>query len=54
MGGGNLKEKAKPTSKNPGETPSEGNALENKPEVAPTPVPEVAVKKSILSTRNKA
>ncbi|MCW8932764.1 MAG: energy transducer TonB [Gammaproteobacteria bacterium] len=50
MGGGNLKEKAKPTSKNPGETPSEGNSLENKPEVAPTPVPEVAVKKSILST----
>ena len=50
MGGGNLKEKAKPTSKNPGETPSEGNALENKPEVAPTPVPEVAVEKSILST----
>ncbi len=50
MGGGNLKEKAKPTSKNPGETPSEGNALENKPEVAPTPVPEIVEKKSILST----
>lgn len=49
-GGGNLKEKAKPTSKNPGEIPSEGNALENRTEVAPAPVPEVAEKKSILST----
>ncbi|MCP3851298.1 MAG: TonB family protein [Gammaproteobacteria bacterium] len=50
MGGGNLKEKAKPTSKNPGETPSEGNAVENKPAVAPAPVPEVVSEKSILST----
>jgi len=50
IGGGNIKEKAKPTSKNPGETPSEGNALENKPEVAPTPVPRKIEKKSILST----
>ncbi len=51
MGGGNLKEKAKPTSKNPGETPTEGNALENKPEVTPLPVPEVKEKKSILSAQ---
>lgn len=50
MGGGNLKEKAKPTSKNPGEKPSEGNSLENKAEVAPAPVPQVVEKKSILST----
>jgi len=51
MGGGNLKEKAKPTSKDPGETPSEGNALENRPEVAPAPVPVVVEEKSILSTQ---
>ena len=50
VGGGNLKEKAKPTSKNPGEKPNEGNALENRPEVAPTPVAQVIEKKSILST----
>ena len=50
MGGGNVKDKTKPTSKNPGETPSEGNALENKPKVAPTPVPEIKDKKSVLST----
>ncbi len=49
MGGGNLKEKARPTSTNPGETPSEGNALENRPEAAPAPVEEVKVDKSILS-----
>ncbi|MDX2507267.1 MAG: energy transducer TonB, partial [Gammaproteobacteria bacterium] len=50
VGGGNVKEKSKPTSKNPGDTPSEGNALENKPEVAPAPVPREIEKKSILST----
>ncbi len=50
MGGGNIKEKAKPTSKNPGDTPSEGNALQDKPEVAPTPAAKVIKKKSILST----
>ena len=50
IGGGNVKEKAKPTSKNPGETPSQGNALENRPEVAPEPVPRQVEKKSILST----
>ncbi|MCU7939293.1 MAG: energy transducer TonB [gamma proteobacterium symbiont of Bathyaustriella thionipta] len=49
-GGGELKDKAKPTSKNPGETPSEGNALQNKPKTTPLPVPEVVEKKSILST----
>ncbi len=50
LGGGNLKEKAKPTSKNPGEAPSEGNALENKQEVAPAPVPQIIETRSILST----
>jgi len=50
IGGGNVKEKAKPTSKNPGEKPSEGNALENKPKAAPKPVPREIEKKSILST----
>lgn len=50
MGGGNLKDKARPTSTNPGETPSEGNALENRPELAPAPVPEIQTDKSILST----
>ncbi len=50
LGGGNIKEKAKPTSKNPGDTPSEGNALQDKPEVAPTPAAKVIKKKSILST----
>ena len=49
-GGGELKEKAKPTSKNPGATPSEGNALQNKPKTSLTPVPEVVTNKSILST----
>ncbi len=49
-GGGELKEKAKPTSKNPGERPSEGNALQNKPKTTLKPVPEVVKKKSILST----
>lgn len=49
-GGGELKEKAKPTSKNPGEIPNEGNALQNKPKTALEPVPEVIEKKSILST----
>ena len=50
VGGGNVKEKAKPTSKNPGEKPSKGNALENKPKAAPRPVPRRVEKKSILST----
>lgn len=49
-GGGELKEKAKPTSQNPGETPSEGNALQNKPKTTLVPAPEVVEKKSILST----
>lgn len=49
-GGGELPEKAKPTSKNPGAKPSEGNALQNKPKTTQTPVPEVVQKKSILST----
>lgn len=51
IGGGNVKEKTKPTSKNPGENPNKGNALENKPKVAPKPVPKVVEKKSILSTQ---
>ncbi len=50
MGGGNLKEKAKPTSKNPGETPTQGNALQNKPKTAPIPEAQQTPKKSILST----
>ena len=50
IGGGNIKDKAKPTSKNPGEKPTEGNSLENKPKVAPTPVPKVVEKKSVLTT----
>lgn len=50
VGGGNVKDKAKPTSKNPGETPSQGNALENKPKMAPKPVPKIEDKKPILST----
>jgi protein TonB len=50
IGGGNVKEKTKPTSKNPGETPSEGNAVENQPKIAPKPEPEVVKKKSVLST----
>lgn len=51
VGGGNIKEKAKPTSKNPGAEPTQGNVLENKPRVAPKPVPEIVDKKSILSTK---
>ncbi|MBE9526204.1 MAG: energy transducer TonB [Proteobacteria bacterium] len=50
VGGGNIKEKAKPTSKNPGETPIQGNALENRPKVAPKPVPKIVDNKPILST----
>ena len=50
IGGGNIKDKIKPTSKNPGEKPTEGNSLENKPKVAPTPVPKVVEKKSVLTT----
>lgn len=49
-GGGELKEKAKPTSKNPGVNPNDGNALQNKPKTALIPVPQVVEKKSILST----
>ncbi|MCK5697976.1 MAG: energy transducer TonB [Gammaproteobacteria bacterium] len=49
-GGGNLDEKSKPTSKNPGKTPQKGNSLQNKAETILKPVPEVKVKRSILST----
>ncbi|MCN4143981.1 MAG: energy transducer TonB [Thiohalomonas sp.] len=49
-GGGELKEKAKPSSKNPGAAPNEGNALKNKPKTSLTPLPEVLTNKSILST----
>ncbi|MCU7836432.1 MAG: TonB family protein [gamma proteobacterium symbiont of Taylorina sp.] len=49
VGGGNIKEKAKPTSKNPGEIPTQGNALENRPKVAPKPVPKTVNNKPILS-----
>ena len=50
LGGGNIKEKAKPTSKNPGDEPIQGNALENRMKVAPEPVPKIEDKKPILST----
>lgn len=49
IGGGTQKEKDKPTSKAPGEKPQSGNALENKPEVAPQLVEPVIEKKSTLS-----
>lgn len=49
IGGGTQKEKDKPTSKAPGEKPQPGNALENKPEVAPQLVAPVIEKKSTLS-----
>jgi len=54
IGGGNVKEKAKPTSKNPGKTPTQGNSLVNKPKVAPKAVPKVIKKKPILSTKKPA
>lgn len=54
QGGGNVKEKSKPTSKNPGETPTQGNALQNKPKAAPIPKPEIIEKKSVLSTPKPA
>ena len=50
VGGGNIKEKAKPTSKNPGEVPVQGNALENRPKVAPKPVAKISDNKPILSS----
>ena len=50
-GGGTLQEKAKPTSKAPGETPQQGNALESKPEVAPQVVEPLIEKKSTLSAQ---
>ncbi len=54
MGGGQLKEKAKPTSKNPGQTPTEGNSLKNKPKTTLENRPKVVDKKSILSTKKKS
>ncbi len=50
QGGGELKEKAKPTSQNPGVIANEGNALVNKPETTVQAVTQVIEKKSILST----
>ena len=54
VGGGNTRDKAKPTSKNPGEKPTQGNAFQNKPKVAPTPVVQKTEKKSVLSTTQKS
>ncbi len=54
IGGGNVKNKTRPTSKNPGETPSEGNYVKDKPSVAPTPEPVKPKKKSILSVNKPA
>jgi len=48
-GGGNVKEKSKPTSKNPGAVPTQGNSLENRPKSAPKPVPVITEKKPVLS-----
>ncbi len=49
IGGGTEKEKAKPTSKAPGEKPQQGNALETRPEVSPDVVEPLIEKKSTLS-----
>ncbi len=54
IGGGNVKHKTRPTSKNPGETPSEGNFVKDKPSVAPAPEPIKPKKKSILSVNKPA
>ncbi len=54
IGGGNVKDKTKPTSKNPGETPSEGNFVKDKPSVAPMPKPVKPKKKSIVSVQKPA
>ena len=54
IGGGNVKDKTRPTSKNPGETPSEGNFVKDKPSVAPAPEPIKPKKKSILSVNKPA
>ena len=54
IGGGNVKDKTRPTSKNPGETPSEGNFVKDKPSVAPAPEPIKPKKKSILSVNKSA
>ncbi len=53
-GGGNVKEKTKPTSKNPGQKPTQGNALQNKPKAAPVLQPKIRAKKSVLSTAKPA
>ncbi len=54
IGGGNVKDKTRPTSKNPGKTPSEGNFVKDKPSVAPPPEPVKPKKKSILSVNKPA
>ncbi len=54
IGGGNVKDKTRPTSKNPGETPSEGNFIKDKPAVAPAPEPVKPKQKSILSSHKPA
>ncbi len=54
IGGGNVKDKTRPTSKNPGETPSEGNFIKDKPTVAPAPEPIKPKQKSILSSHKPA
>ncbi len=54
IGGGNVKDKTRPTSKNPGKTPSEGNFVKDKPSVAPVPEPVKPKKKSILSVNKPA
>jgi protein TonB len=51
LGGGTQKEKDKPTSKAPGESPQQGNALEDKMEVAPATIEPVIEKKSTLSAQ---
>jgi len=53
-GGGNLDEKAKPTSKNPGKTPQEGNSSQDKAESTLRPAPEVKAEQSVLSTNKSS
>ncbi len=53
-GGGELEKKAKPTSKNPGKIPQQGNSLQNKAETIIKVVPEVIVAKSVLSTKKNS
>jgi len=54
-GGGDRDKKAKPTSKNPGKLPQQGNSLQKKAETIIKPVPEVVVAaKSVLSTKKSS